>query len=320
MSDWSRAIGRGTRIGETVLWTSAAVLVLTAHVGAAAWLMREEPITAADSSPPPAIMIELAPEPEAVETEKTEISTDQEVAAEIAPSMAEPIDAPTPEELQPVEEQVVEAAQPEQVVEEVVEEAVAPVEEVAEVEPVEDDVIEPVEDEMVTEAENVAVPLPAPRPTPPVQRVVEETKPKPPRERAKKPPRPRPSAPSASSRASNKAAAEVKQSNRTAARQSMTGLFSSSMSPARWQSRLMAHLERRKRYPAGARSRGEVGVAAVRFTIDDGGNVLNVSLARSSGFPELDEEVLALVRRASPVPAPPPGANKTITAPVRFKP
>jgi protein TonB len=309
MSDWSRSIGRGARIGETALWTSAAMLVLTAHVGAAAWLMREEPITAADSAPPPAIMIELAPEPEAVETEKTEISPDNEVAAELAPSMAEPIDQPTPEELKPVEEKVVEEA---------VEEPVAPVEEVAEVEPVEDDVIEPVEDEMVTEAENVAVPLPAPRPTPPVQRVVEETKPKPPREKAKTKPRPTPSAPSASSRASNKAAAEVKQSNRTAARQSMTGLFSSSMSPARWQSRLIAHLERRKRYPAGAQSRGEVGVASVRFTIDDSGNVLSVALARSSGYPELDEEVVALVRRASPVPAPPPGANKSITAPVRF--
>jgi protein TonB len=320
MSDWSRSIGRGARLGETALWTSAAILVLTAHVGAAAWLLREEPISAADSAPPPAIMIELAPEPEAVVTEKTEISPDQEVAAEVSPSMAEPLDAPVPEELQPVEEQVVEAVQPEPVVEEAVEEPVAPVQEVAELEPVEDEVIEPVEEEMVAEVENIAVPLPAPRPKPPERRVAEEAKPKPPREKAKKPPRPTPSAPSASSRASNQAAAEVKQSNRTAARQSMAGLFSSSMTPARWQSRLMAHLERRKRYPAGARSRGEVGVAAVRFTIDDSGNVLNVALARSSGFPDLDEEVVALVRRASPVPAPPPGANKTITAPVRFKP
>lgn len=315
MSDWTRSIGRGARIGETALWTSAALMVLTAHVGAAAWLMREEPMSAADSAPPPAIMIELAPEPEAAVTEKTEISPDQEVAAEISPNMAEPVDEPTPEELQPVEEQVVEAIQPEEIVEETVE----PVEEVAEVEPV-DDVIEPVEDETVAELENIAVPLPAPRPKPPERRVVEETKPKPPREQAKKPPRPTPSAPSASSRASNQAAAQVRQSNRTAARQSMAGLFSSSMSPAKWQSRLMAHLERRKRYPAGSRSRGEVGVAAVRFTIDDGGNVLSVSLASSSGFPDLDQEVLALVRRASPVPAPPPGANKTITAPVRFKP
>ncbi len=90
------------------------------------------------------------------------------------------------------------------------------------------------------------------------------------------------------------------------------------MSPATWQSRLMSHLERRKRYPAGARARGETGVAYVRFRIDDAGNVLSANLARSSGFPELDAEVVDLVRRASPVPAPPAGVNKNITAPVRF--
>ena len=90
------------------------------------------------------------------------------------------------------------------------------------------------------------------------------------------------------------------------------------MSPAKWPSRLMAHLERRKRYPSGARSRREQGTAYVRFRIDDAGNVLSVSLARSSGSPELDSEVVEMVRRASPVPAPPPGINKTITAPVRF--
>ena len=70
--------------------------------------------------------------------------------------------------------------------------------------------------------------------------------------------------------------------------------------------------------PKGAKSRGERGIVHVRFRIDDAGNVLSVALARSSGFPELDNEVLSLVRRASPVPAPPPGASKTITAPVRF--
>lgn len=313
MNDWSHSIGRGVRIGETVLWAGAGILMLTAHVGAAAWLMREQPVSAADSSPPPAIMIELAPEPEAAVTEKTEISPDPEVASEVAPNMAEPVDEPIPEELPPVEEKVAEAVKPEDVVEEAVTE---PVEEAAEIEPIVDE-IEPVEEETVTELENIAVPLPAPRPKPPVRKLVEKAEPKPPREQAKKPPRP---APSAASKASNEAAAQVKQSDRTAARQSMSGLFSSSMTPAKWQSRLMAHLERRKRYPSGAKSRGEVGVAYVRFTIDDSGKVLSATLAGSSGFPELDEEVVSLVHRASPVPAPPPGANKTITAPVRFRP
>ncbi|WP_420887846.1 energy transducer TonB family protein [Bradyrhizobium yuanmingense] len=48
------------------------------------------------------------------------------------------------------------------------------------------------------------------------------------------------------------------------------------------------------------------------------GNVLSASLARSAGSAELDREVIALVHRASPVPAPPAGARRSITAPVRF--
>jgi protein TonB len=80
----------------------------------------------------------------------------------------------------------------------------------------------------------------------------------------------------------------------------------------------MSHLERRKRYPSAARSNREEGTVYVRFRIDDSGNVLSVSLSRSSGYPTLDSAVLDMVRAASPVPAPPAGVNKTITAPVRF--
>lgn len=129
-------------------------------------------------------------------------------------------------------------------------------------------------------------------------------------------PKPRKQQVSRESKAAIQAQVQVQQSNRTAAAQTASGV--SSQSPANWQSLLMAHLERRKRYPSGAQSRGERGVAYVRFTIDERGNVLSASLARSSGFAELDQEVVALVRRASPVPAPPPGANRSITAPVRF--
>lgn len=132
---------------------------------------------------------------------------------------------------------------------------------------------------------------------------------------AKKPERKKPAP---SSKASTEAVVQATQSNRNAANQRTAGMGFGSVSPAKWQSRLMAHLERRKRYPSGARSRGKQGTAYVRFCIDDSGNVLCVSLSRSSGFPELDNEVVEMVRRASPVPAPPPGVNKTITAPVGF--
>jgi TonB family protein len=79
-----------------------------------------------------------------------------------------------------------------------------------------------------------------------------------------------------------------------------------------------AHLVRYQRYPAEARSRGEQGVPAVSFTLDNSGGVTSVALVRPSGIASLDQEAQAMVRRASPFPPPPPGAPRSFTAPVRF--
>ena len=65
---------------------------------------------------------------------------------------------------------------------------------------------------------------------------------------------------------------------------------------------IAAQLERYKRYPATAQRRGEQGVALVRFTLGRGGNVSDARIERSSGHPDLDAEVLALVHRAEPLP------------------
>ncbi|GGE52016.1 biopolymer transporter TonB [Agaricicola taiwanensis] len=278
--------GRGLA-ADTALWTGAGIVALAAHLGAAAWLLSEPPVIAADAAPPAAIMIDLAELPEAVRTEMNEISPDQETSELVTPAEEQQ----APEEVPPQE-----MAEPEP-------------------EPVEPEpVAEPAETDMedVVEAEpQTAVPLPLARPRPP----------EPPKEVAKRPDRPKPPVKQrqqsqAPTPQRVEAQAQVTESARNAARQNASGV--SSASPARWQSRLMAHLERRKRYPPGAKSRGETGIVYVRFSLDETGNVLSVSLARSSGFPELDSEVLSLVRRASPVPAPPPGAQRTITAPVRF--
>ncbi|MAY64075.1 MAG: energy transducer TonB [Rhizobiales bacterium] len=288
---WQRGSGR---LAGAAMWTGAAAVVLAVHLGAAAWMMREDPAVAADHAPPAAIMIDLAALPEAVETEETEISEQVQDA-----------DASTP-----TEEVKSEETPPEEIIEDVTEPA-----EEAEAEPVED----PVEEEEPTEdalamLPDAAVPLPTPRPTPPKREVAEKQKPrKPP---VKKTSKPAPQKQQVASEATRKAQAQAKKSRRNAASQTSTGVSKAQM--ARWQSRLMAHLERRKRYPGDARRRGEEGIVYVRFSIDAGGNVRSASIARSSGYTALDNEVLSLVRRASPVPKPPPGVNKTITAPVRF--
>jgi len=70
-----------------------------------------------------------------------------------------------------------------------------------------------------------------------------------------------------------------------------------------WEGRVLARLERFKRYPAAARSRRAQGVATIRFRLDRQGHVLSSSIARSSGSKILDAEALATLARAEPLPA-----------------
>ena len=92
-----------------------------------------------------------------------------------------------------------------------------------------------------------------------------------------------------------------------------------SHSDSNYRGLVAAHLARHKRYPADARSRGDQGTAVVSFAFDGGGRVTRVSLARGTGFASLDQEVQAMVRRASPFPAPPGGRGMSFTAPVTFR-
>lgn len=88
-----------------------------------------------------------------------------------------------------------------------------------------------------------------------------------------------------------------------------------------WQGRLMAHLNRFKRYPAEAQMRREQGVAYLRFTLDRAGKVLRFALERGSGHELLDQEALALIQRAQPLPAPPSEIGREtleLVVPLRF--
>ena len=80
---------------------------------------------------------------------------------------------------------------------------------------------------------------------------------------------------------------------------------------ATWESELVAHLARFKRFPPAAQRRGEQGVVMMRLTISHGGGVLAMSIARGSGYADLDEEAQAWMTRAQPLPALP----SEITAP-----
>jgi periplasmic protein TonB len=88
-----------------------------------------------------------------------------------------------------------------------------------------------------------------------------------------------------------------------------------------WESRLVAHIERFKRYPLEARERDEQGIVQVAFTIDRDGWVRSSQIVQSSGFADLDQEALAMLARAQPMPRPPdriPTRELSFQAPIKF--
>jgi len=94
----------------------------------------------------------------------------------------------------------------------------------------------------------------------------------------------------------------------------------SSNAPDTWEGRVLARLEKFRRYPGAARSARQQGVVYIRFRINRDGHVLISSLVRSSGYPALDQAALETLRRADPLPRIP--ANRPdeieLSVPVEF--
>ena len=89
-----------------------------------------------------------------------------------------------------------------------------------------------------------------------------------------------------------------------------------------WQKELMAHLDKHKRYPAERTQKS--AEILVSFALDRMGHVLSSSIIKGSGDKAFDEAALAMIRRADPVPQPPPlvadeGLNFTLPVIFRVK-
>jgi protein TonB len=319
--------GPGGRVGELALWGAAGLLMLTVHFGAAAYLMREQPEVLADNAPPAAIMIELAPEPEAANTEEEQISPDMQEQEQVMSEQAEPVEEPQPEPVtepveQPIEpppQEVAEPVEPEPVQPPVVELPPEPEPQVAETipepppEPIEE--IKPVDEQMTAALENVEVPLPAMRPLPPpvAEKPPEQPKkPDPRKEPVKKIQKPKQQQQQARPDMAE-AKIQARQSDRTAASQNSTTLFSSSVSPQQWMTRVRTKIARYARKCPG----NGTGVVTIRFSFDGSGNIGNVAVAGSSGNSSIDDYVASAVRRASPIPAPPSGVASSLSQPVK---
>jgi protein TonB len=90
---------------------------------------------------------------------------------------------------------------------------------------------------------------------------------------------------------------------------------------ASWEGSVAAQLRRAQRYPSGARARNEQGAVTLSFSLNRNGGVLAEHIVRGSGYPELDQEVLAMVQRAQPFPPFPPEmpqARIDLLVPIRF--
>lgn len=276
-------------------WALAAACVTVVHGGVALavahWPRPESPA----GEPAAAVMIELAPMPMAPEVPPQELAVgaQQEVRTEITPvededELAESEELPEPEPLT--------AEAPPEAMREVSEHAAAT------------ELETPDLPEIATAEAVIEAPA-ARRPEP--ERA--EEKPREP-ERKSEPKKTQPKRKPQTLTASAPKAVNAARARTNAAPTSGTGAVAST---ATWRGSVIAHLNRRKRHPGGAAR----GTATVAFTIDRSGRVLSARLVRSSGSATLDQEAVALARRASPVPAPPANigrASVTLAVPVRF--
>ncbi len=88
-----------------------------------------------------------------------------------------------------------------------------------------------------------------------------------------------------------------------------------------WVKDLVTRLNDQRRYPVLASDKG--GKAKVLFHLDRSGHLVSVALIESTGDAFLDEEALAMIERAQPIPAPPAevaAGELTFIVPVVFAP
>jgi protein TonB len=88
-----------------------------------------------------------------------------------------------------------------------------------------------------------------------------------------------------------------------------------------WEGKVLAQLNKHRRYPRDAHFARKQGVPYIRFVMNREGKVLSSRLERSSGVPSLDNEAVALPKRAQPLPKPPedmPGDSIELVVPVEF--
>lgn len=86
---------------------------------------------------------------------------------------------------------------------------------------------------------------------------------------------------------------------------SSPGLGSGKSKVASWQSLVVNHLNKFKKYPKSSLINEEEGKVVISVKIDQNGNVLSANFKKPSKFESLNNEALKLFKDASPLPKPP---------------
>lgn len=89
-----------------------------------------------------------------------------------------------------------------------------------------------------------------------------------------------------------------------------------------WQRAIFAHIGRFRTYPEEARKRNIRGETTIYFMVDQSGGVSSVRVEKSSGHTVLDNAAMSVLRRAMPLPAPPPEAGRgqiELLVPLRYQ-
>jgi protein TonB len=83
---------------------------------------------------------------------------------------------------------------------------------------------------------------------------------------------------------------------------------------------LLAHIEQFRRYPPEAQRGAIQGTVYLHFVMDRSGEITAIWVGRSSGSSILDDEAIAAIRRAAPLPFIPPNwpPHLDVTLPIVF--
>ena len=131
-----------------------------------------------------------------------------------------------------------------------------------------------------------------------------------------RPPRPQPT-----KQAEHKPEAVASAASTRMAEQSQMADTGHAGARADYLTRLQLYLEQHKQYPRSARMRRQEGIAELYVLMDRNGRILSARLESGSGYKALDDEAMAMLRRAAPLPAMPDSMTQErleLIIPVRF--